>query len=654
MSMCGLGGYFNLQNNNSFDRSYLEKMQHTVAHRGPNGYRTWVSENHPLGFFHRRLSIMDLSDAGFQPMFDKDRTVAVMCNGEIYNHPSLRKELENLGYVYSSNSDTETIVYAYKQWGIQALERLNGMFAVVIFDFLTNELFLVRDRLGIKPLYFSLQGGFLSFASEIKALWPLPWIEKELNTQGLNHYLTYLVTPAPMTLYKEIYKLPSAYYLKVDAQRDVSFHEWYTPLKPAIEYDKNQLENEDFCVKKIRSLLRNSIEQQMMSDVPYGVFLSGGIDSSLNVALMSEVVDQVKTFNVSFSDGPEYSETVWARNVARRFNTDHHEIIISEKDAFEFFEKMVYHQDEPLADCVCVPLYYVSKLLKDSGVTVVQVGEGSDELFCGYTTYGQYIDVYNRYWQHSQKFIPAFAKKSLYQVASTLFPERKNRLDYIKNWADGRNLFWSGATAFSEVWKKNLFIQQPTETNYMDPIIEKIYPGFKQHDSSYSVVDYHLQKLKNEQPDADFFTSMTYLELKQRLPELLLMRVDKMTMATSVEARVPFLDHNLVEFALQIPTSLKYKNGITKYILKKASEGILPHDIIYRKKMGFAAPTLRWFKEGTYFKSYFLDMLHTKNNKWAEHLDFTAINDLFARHQMPSQDCSVQLWVLQNVMALQL
>ncbi len=651
--MCGLGGYFNLkQPSFSCDQQLLEKMQKSLEHRGPNGYRIWLSHEDQLALFHRRLSIMDLSDAGFQPMFDSQRTVAVMCNGEIYNHPQLRKELEGFGYIYYSNSDTETIVYAYKQWGIDAINRLEGMFAIVLYDFLTHELFLIRDRIGIKPLYFSLQNDVVSFASEIKALWQLPWNFKEVNTQGMYHYLTYLATPAPMTLYKNIYKLPAAYYLKVDAKKNITFHNWYTFLRPEIVYDAKQMADESFCIKKIRAMLRNSIEQQMMSDVPYGVFLSGGIDSSLNVALMSEVVGQVKTFNVSFADGQEYSELAWARKIARRFNTDHHEIIIAEKEAFEFFQKMVYHQDEPLADCVCIPLYYVSKLLKDSGVTVVQVGEGSDELFCGYATYGAYIDAYNHYWKNSQRFIPTFAKQGMYYAASTLFPERFNRLDTLKNWADGKSIFWGGATAFSELWKRTLL--KHNEFDFaVDPIINKIYPEFKQIDSSYTVVDYHMQELNRLNPDADFFTSMAYIELKQRLPELLLMRVDKMTMATSVEARVPFLDHKLVEFAFQIPTSLKYKNGVTKYILKKAAEGILPYDTIYRKKMGFAAPTSRWFKQGSYFKQHFLDTVHSKT-AWSDYFDIQEIDKLFERNQNPNSDFSVQLWVLQNLLAVEM
>ncbi|HSW73766.1 MAG TPA: asparagine synthase (glutamine-hydrolyzing), partial [Candidatus Limnocylindria bacterium] len=356
--MCGLAGYINLTRAEfCADDSLLQAMQATIAHRGPDGFRTWISPQHHLALVHRRLSIVDLSDAGFQPMFDQDRTVAVCCNGEIYNHPALRRELEALGHSYSSHSDTETIVYAYKQWGIDFIHRLSGMFVIVLFDIQRNELYIIRDRFGIKPLYFSLQGGVLSFASEIKALWPLPWIAKNLNTTAFYHYLTYLVTPAPMTLYQGVYKLPAGQYLKLDAQRALTFHEWYNPM--AAIAGQPMITDEDEAVATLRVLLRNSIQSHMMSDVPYGVFLSGGIDSSLNVALMSEFTDRVKTFNVSFSDGPEYSEVAWARKVAQQFNTDHHEIVISEKDAFAFFHDMVHYQDEPIADCVCIPLYYV-------------------------------------------------------------------------------------------------------------------------------------------------------------------------------------------------------------------------------------------------------------------------------------------------------
>jgi len=648
-----MGGYINLAfNKPPVNAELLEKMQAAVAHRGPDGYRIWVSSDKQIGLFHRRLSILDLSESGFQPMIDEEQTTLVMCNGEIYNHPQLRAELEALGYRYRSNSDTETILHAYKQWGIEALQKFNGMFAIVVYDFKTDNIYLIRDRIGIKPLYFSTHDGILSFASEIKALWKLPWVKREINSLGLSHYLTYMVTPAPMTLFDKIYKLPPSFYLQLDAKRSLSFHEWYSPLQRPADYNEKNYSNEAYCIKKIRSLLRSSIASQTLSDVPYGVFLSGGIDSSLNVALLSEQTEQVRTFTVAFADGPEYNEISWARKVARRFNTDHHEIIISEREAFDFFESMVYYQDEPIADCVCVPLYYVSKLLRDAGVVVVQVGEGSDELFCGYSIYGRYLDMHSKMWQPSQKLVPGFMRQGAYKLASALFPQKKNRLDMLRNWAQDRHFFWSGATAFSELWKQDLIA--PLKPLNEDPIIQAIYPGFAQKSDSYSMVDYHLNRLYQERPEADFFTSMVYLELKHRLPELLLMRVDKMTMATSVEARVPFLDHEVVEAALSMPHTLKYKQGVTKYILKKAAEGILPQEVIYRPKMGFAAPTVRWFKEGSHFKDYFKGLLRNKKSSWGELLNFDQIEQLYERNLAGTAESSVQLWVLQNLMAVEL
>lgn len=649
--MCGIAGYFNISSSQfSLDDALLDKMQKSMIHRGPNGYGIWKSEVHQLALVFRRLSIIDLSDAGMQPMMDAEKTVIITFNGEIYNHLALRKELEACGYTYFSNSDTETILYAYKQWGMSFLDRLEGMFAIALFDMQKNELYLIRDRIGVKPLYFSIQGGILSFASEIKTLWQLPWLTKKINKNSLYHYLTFLTTPAPSTLYEGIYKLPSSFYAKIDAHRTMSFHEWYTPIKMLSAAEQQEFEEEQFCIDGIRSLLRQAVEKRMMSDVPFGVFLSGGIDSSLNVALMSEFTDKVKTFNVSFSDGPEYDEVQWARKVAQLYKTEHHEIVISEKESFEFFEKMVYHQDEPLADCVCIPLYHVSKLCKDSGVTVVQVGEGSDELFCGYSTYARDIDFYYHYWNPSQKFLPAFAKQSISHLASYMMPNALNRLDIIKNWASNKHLFWSGATAFSETWKYAMMNAKHEEA---DPMIGRMYPGLKLHESTYEIIEYHLGKLKKLKPEADFLTRMIYLELKQRLPELLLMRVDKMTMATSVEGRVPFLDHKLVEFAMHIPSHFKYRNGQTKYILKKAAEGILPNDIIYRKKMGFAAPTKRWFKHGRYFKPYWHDLVASKRSQWKDYVDMNYVDRLYAMNQKAGHDYSVQLWALQNVFALE-
>lgn len=647
--MCGVAGYRTLSNNRvTADYQDLEKVQATLSHRGPDGYRIWFSHDKKIGLVHRRLSIVDLSQAAFQPLFDPEQTVAVMCNGEIYNHPELRKEFEADGYPFGSQSDTETIVAVYKKYGINGIQRLAGDFAIVIADLARNELYLVRDRIGVKPLYFSLQNGVLSFASEIKALWPLPWMSKSINASALSHYLTFMVTPAPMTLYEGVYKLPAGYYVKVDANDTVTFHEWYNPLDAAAA--GGPVTNEQEAIEQIDLLFKKAVQKRLMSDVSLGSFLSGGVDSSLIVSRMSSMTDRVKTFNVSFSDGPEYSEIEWARRVATQFKTEHHEIVISEKEAFDFYESMVYHQDEPLADCVCIPLYYVAKLLRDAGVTVVLVGEGADELFAGYSSYGAYVDTYNRYWQPATRFIPQFAKQGMYQLARWAIPQKPYHVALLDHFAKGRNLFWSGAIAFPELLKKEIITSDLVQQK-IDPIIDQIYPGFDQQGGSYAVVDYHLDQIKKRGLHLDFLNQMIYLELKQRLPELLLMRLDKMAMATSVEGRVPFLDHELVEYSFRIPGSLKYQQGITKSILKKVAVRHLPHDIVYRKKVGFAAPTLRWFKEGRYFRPYFKELLESKKAVWGSYLNFAQIERMYDEHGAGQRESSVQLWTIQNLIA---
>lgn len=646
--MCGIAGLVHLAGSGFVDQELLQAMGKILFHRGPDGYGIWKSDQYGVGLSHRRLSIIDTSNAGLQPMADREESVIIIFNGEIYNHQALRSELEKRGYHYRSHTDTETLLYAYKEWGISFLHKLEGMFAFVLFDIRKNELFLVRDRMGIKPLYFTLQEGVLSFASEIKALWTLPWMHKQVQPLSLYHCLTYMVTPAPLTLYQGVYKLPAGFYMRLTAQREISFHEWYNVYQAALQLPDAPYSDETFCKNQVISLLRSSVKKHMIADVPVGVFLSGGVDSSLNVALMSEVSSRVKTFNVVFQDDPDNDERQWARKIARHFNTEHHEIVISEKEAHNFFEKMVYHQDEPITDCVCVPIYYVSKLAKEAGVTVVQVGEGSDELFCGYSSYARYLDAYERYWKPSLRYIPGVVRKMTHTVASQIFPRKATRLDQLKNWAEGNHLFWSGAVAFPEGFKK-LFLEKLPAVQ-PDSILEKIYPGMKQHYDSYAIVDYHLKRLKEMNQHASFLDSIIYLELKQRLPELLLMRVDKMAMATSIEGRVPFLDHHVVEFALRIDGNLKYKNGQTKYILKKACEDLLPHDVIYRKKIGFGAPTSLWFKRNSYFKHAYLSLVQRQaSNVRVPFFNIPQLYNLLSEHQKLDHERSVQLWTIHNV-----
>jgi asparagine synthase (glutamine-hydrolysing) len=628
--MCGFAGFIGPK---SLDESKLEAFHEALAHRGPDGYGVWTDSSKRVSLVHRRLSIVDLSSAGSQPMQDASGTYSIVFNGEIYNHACVRKELESLGYRFRSSSDTEVILNAFIEWGIACLDRLDGMFAFALYDGRAQELYLVRDRMGIKPLYFSMQGAQCSFASEIKALWQLPWMRKELHYQALYNYLTFLATPAPCTLYKGIYKLPAGFYAKVDVQGSIEFHEWYNPLwaaqtpQPAL--------SEDQCIEQLRVLLRDSVKKRMMADVPVGVFLSGGVDSSLNVALMSECSSNIKSFNVVFEDQPENDERVWARSVAKTFGTKHHEIVINEKDAALALDSIVYHQDEPLADWVCIPLYFVSKLARANGISVVQCGEGADELFCGYSAYAHYIDMYKKYWQPSQRYIPGPARKGLYRGAKLLGKNFQHQ-DHVYNWAYDRELFWGGAIGFKESTKRDLCAVPIFER---DEIVAKIYAGLNQNSyDSYDYVAYHAAKVTG----GDILKKMTYLELKHRLPELLLMRLDKMTMAHSVEGREPFLDYKLVEFALSLPLEMKYRGGMTKYILKKACEGILPHEIIYRKKMGFSAPVARWFRTSEFFRNRLQSSLSTIPG-----INQIAVKNLLEQHY--TKDVSPQLWVLTNL-----
>lgn len=648
--MCGLAGYHTLSRSDiPFDKELLNRLHASIAHRGPDGHGIWTSDNRQLALVHRRLKIIDVSNAGAQPMMDAHKSVVIVFNGEIYNYLELRALLQQDGYIFSSQTDTEVILYAYKKWGIACLDYLDGMFAFALFDIHTNELYLVRDRIGIKPLYFSLQSQVLSFASEIKALWELPWIEKQIKHEALSYYLSYLATPAPMTLYEGIYKLPAGFYLKCDAQRTVTFHQWYDQTQTRIIAADTPVHDETYYIDHIRTLFDNAVKKRMRADVPVGIFLSGGIDSSLNLAHMARYTQQLKTFNVSFDDGPELQERAWARMVAHKFGAEHHELIISEKEAFDSFQKIIFHQDEPLGDPVCIPLYHVSHYAKKAGVTVVQIGEGSDELFCGYPMYADYINL-NRYWQPSQRFIPATVRHGL-SYAASWYPCQPNKKDLLSRWAHGQPLFCTGALVFSATWKQK--IMHPMSMQQLhDPIIEQIYANFPQGTDCYAMIEYHRARLRTYDPHADFVKTIGYVELKHRLAELLLMRVDKMTMAAGIEARVPFLDYKLVEFALQIPASLKYKDDITKYILKKACEGIIPDEVIYRKKVGFNAPTTRWFKSGHYFKEQLQDLLHSPTNEISCMLNVPAINAMLRENSSQTNvDYAPQLWALQNVLA---
>lgn len=654
--MCGITGIFNYGGSGSLiSNEILSAMTGEIAHRGPDDDGFFISPDRSVGFGFRRLSIIDLSPAGHQPMLSSrsasslsspsrsaspltspsrsasslsDRNIALVFNGEIYNHLSIRRDLEAKGYQYRSHSDTETLLYAYEEYGLDFIPKLYGMFAVALWDDEKRELLLVRDRLGVKPLYYTVQHGALFFASEIKALLKHPALSAIFNRQGFYDYLTSAVTPPDETLFSGIHKLEAGHFLRAGADGHIEKRQYWDAMNQTEDFPVEQFAVERFCVDHIRRLLRDSIKLRMMSDVPFGVFLSGGIDSSVNVALMSELMTRpVETFSVGYKDLERYNELGYARQVSALFKTNHHEILIDESDALGFLEKMVWHLDEPNADPVCVPLYFVSKLARDSGTVVVQVGEGSDELFSGYTHYLREL-FYRRYYYG---LVPGALQSLVYQASKAFQPDSL-LTDYFRRAAENDAPFYGGAMVFTEEQKRQLLTEAFRSGVLPTGRLSRHYTAILHQKISGGAA-------------AEPLREMIYLELKNRLPELLLMRVDKISMATSIEARVPFLDHRLVEFAFRIPEALKVKHGEPKYILKKAAEGIIPDEIIYRKKQGFAAPVSEWFRNGK-LSGVARERIFGSSLMAQGFLNRTYIERLFEKHTGGSANFSTQLWSL--------
>ncbi|MEX2191026.1 MAG: asparagine synthase (glutamine-hydrolyzing) [Bacteroidota bacterium] len=646
--MCGICGIYDYGNASpALDESLLVAMSDVMAHRGPDDQGTFVSRERRAGLGFRRLSIVDLSPAGHQPMTTPDGSVTIVFNGEIYNHRVLRNEFEQKGYRYRSRSDTESILCAYKEYGPDFVHKLLGMFALALWDEEKRRLILARDRVGIKPLYYTVQNGRIVFASEIKSILRHPSVSRNLNEEALFHYLTFLVTPPPMTLFKGIRKLESGHRLIVDADGAMRDEQYWSPVssapQPSIDLAGNPVsqsslirESSGFTeadhIRSVRACLEQSVRDRMMSDVPFGVFLSGGIDSSTNTALMAGMMDRpVDTFSVGFKDLEKYNELEYARQIARTFGTNHHEIIIDQKAAFDFLPKLIHHQDEPIADPVCIPLYFVSRLARENGTIVVQIGEGSDELFAGYQWMARELRFYQTYWKMFG-VLPSFARKGIHGISAQILGplHRHLILDYIRKGADGNELFWGGAISFTDTHKRHLL----TERN------QDVF-------STHALARRWHKEILSQDPEADYLKRMIYLELRNRLPELLLMRVDKMTMAASVEGRDPFLDHRLVEYAMTIPSNLKIRDGVTKYILKKAVEGLIPDEIIHRRKQGFAAPVNEWLR--TDWKGFLQQRLSSSPLLKRGIFRQEFIQSMINRHANQKQQAGGQLWTLLNL-----
>jgi len=632
--MCGIVGVLCLNESrisSCVAPSILEVMTNTITHRGPDSNGLWISKDKHCGFGFRRLSIIDLTPAGNQPMSTFDGMVTIVFNGEIYNYLQLREELIKKGYKFRSRTDTEVIINGYKEWGLEVVRKISGMFAFVLWDEKNQLLFGARDRIGKKPLYYYHNNDVFIFASEIKAILKHPLVSKEINWSELANYLNFGASSNRSTMFRNIYKVPPAhcFVLKRD-KPEIHFERYWNPFEKKAVLDITEQE----AISEIIRLLRVAIKDRMMSDVPFGVFLSGGIDSSLNVALMSELMDRpVDTFTIGFKELAKYNELEYARKIVEIFKTNHNEILIDDKDAFDVVQELVWYEDEPNADPVCIPIYFLSKLTRDTGTIVVQVGEGSDEQFVGYNWLLRDYKFYHRIWKNFDR-LPSSLKKSFYFFVEPIlkFFNHYLPLELIRRSSNNEEYYWSGISIFP-----------PTE---QEVLFNKKFRELKNVPWGY-ISSIYNEAITLSNGELDFLQWVTFVEISQRLPELLLMRIDKMGMANSIEARVPFLDYKIVEFTMSLPAKLKVPDGkTTKYLLKKAVEGILPSEIIYRKKQGFWAPINEWLRNQWFNFTY---NILNNSNLLKEFINLEYVNYILQRHRAGKGQYAFRIFTLLNL-----
>jgi asparagine synthase (glutamine-hydrolysing) len=563
--MCGICGVYNIQSNEPVSQQLIEHMTSQIFHRGPDDSGAYFDGNLGLGF--ARLSIIDLS-GGHQPMSNETGDVWVVFNGEIWNYKELRKQLLEKGHQFRTNSDTETIVHAYEEYGVDCVTRLHGMFGFAIWDASRKRLLLVRDRAGKKPLYYSSVNGDLLFASEIKSLLIHPQVKRQVDLQALADYLSVRYVPGPATLFAHIYKvLPGTWLLCENGKlrEECYWNYTFAPTehRPVEEY-----------IQGIQQHVQRAVEERMIADVPVGALLSGGVDSSIVTGLMSQLTHQpVKTFAVGF-DVPGFSELPYARIVAEHFGTEHHELVLKGSDLSAYWPLLTWHRDEPVSEPSDLGVYLVSKLARQY-VKVVLSGEGGDELFAGYPKY--VFDWIARYYQ----LLPVYIRDQLITPLLDLLPYSMRKLKIaahtLSQPAPQRWMGWFGV--FNGRMKEHILSERAQATIDLD---------------SSRVFQHLLEK----NPQRDDLSSMLYLDTKIWLPDNLLMKVDKMTMAASLEARMPLLDYKLTEYAANIPSNVKIKPFKAKYLFKCAFADFLPEPILTRKKMGFNVPIGTWFREG--------------------------------------------------------
>jgi asparagine synthase (glutamine-hydrolysing) len=611
--MCAICGIVNFDHAEPVDGAVIKRMTESVIHRGPDDDGFFVEG--PVGLGFRRLSIIGLSD-GHQPIFNEDDSAAIICNGEIYNYRDLSAELSAAGHTFRTRSDIETILHAYEQYGDECVERLRGMFAFAIWDRRKRRLLLARDRLGIKPLYYYSDGHVLAFASEIKSLLEIPSVPRDVDLDALDQYLSLRYVPGPRTMFKNVFRLQPGHTLVVDGT-GVRIRKYWD-----IHYPDDKTDSQEAMVERFRSLLDESVRLHLASEVPLGVFLSGGLDSSAILAMMGKMErGRIKTFSVGYempSKGEEdVSEFEFARLAAKTFDSDHHEYHLTAKEFEEGIPNLIWHLDEPMADPSCIPLHFISKLAREH-ITVVLSGEGADEILAGYGIYPRMLAL-----------------------------ERMNqRLPALERLAP-----WAERITPSEVLRQYVRMSgQPLKDRYRG-----VCRGFRPETKRQLIGEDRSKRSNRHVGDifGEYFKTvestsplnrMLYVDSKMWLPDDLLVKADKMTMANRLELRVPFLDHKLVEFAAALPDHAKLTDGRGKALLRKAMRGILPDTIIDRPKKGFPVPLASWLRGP--MRGFTRDHLLAKESACGRHFDRGAVERIVKEHEGGRKDRSEELWTL--------
>jgi len=615
--MCGIAGFTRFNDVGPDPHQLLERMGNAILHRGPDAGGIYVDDK--VGLCHRRLSIIDLSPTGAQPMKSRSGRFVAVYNGEIYNFRELRKILSADGIVCRGGSDTEVLVELYDKMGPDCLDLLNGMFAIAIWDTQSNKLFLARDRLGKKPLYFYHANNKFAFASEIKSILCLPGMDNALRSDAIKDYFTFHYVPDPKSIFKHIHKLSPGHWMSVDADGTRIKQYW------DVSFQETRRDTQEVIQEELYSLLEDSVRMRMVSDVPLGAFLSGGVDSSAVVGLMAKNSETpVTTCSIGF-DSEKFDEIQYAKAISERFATDHHEFTVKENVEQHLIEIASYF-DEPFADSSFIPTYFVSKLARQR-VTVALAGDGGDENFAGYTKYKT-----DKLENSIRGMMPRMLRRRLFPGLAgilskgdhAVFRKGSSLLNSLSYEAD--HGFFISNSFFNERLWDNL-----------------ILGDFKKELSDYDVAENTKQHYANADTE-DHLSSVLYTDIKTYLPGDILVKVDRMSMANSLETRAPILDYRVVEYAATIPSTLKLNGNDSKHVLKKSLAGLLPDDILYRSKMGFSVPISHWLKFE--IKDIVSQYLFSSNSGLSNYFDMQQLANVWATHQQGTRDYSSEIWSL--------